>query len=446
MRLRPPVARFGVLLVLAAAIALVAAGSSAAATFRVGISGNSVQTVSGDPGPSTVQVSATSDVGGANPSGTIVAQTYPSPDPGSLTTFHGDVSQGCLLVQGNQAEAIGKLPANEQVTFVDGGGHTHLITWVAVVIQDNGASSDLAGVGLLSVNESSGVDLGADICDGAKPFSSLTGFLVPVDSGDYSFSYGDTLDGFPSQPDTTLTVVDSAGLPVTVTDEPDPRGLRVTAGAGTGTVRLDTCGGYEVDVAAGSDVVVTCHSVVVEVVHGSAEVVLAGGLTTISVPQGGTVEVSGNETSGFTVQNLGPTDVGVTVNGVQATIPPGATAPVEAWAFQGFFAPVRNAPAVNPVKAGAAVPLKWRLLDSSGAPVSDLAAAHLTVTGRNCTTGAATGPTQQAKIVGPALQNLGGGYYQLNWKTLASYAGTCETTHLDVGDGVTHDALFRFRS
>jgi hypothetical protein len=434
--------RLGALLVLSASIALVLAGTSAAATFRIGISGSSTQTVVGDPGPSTVQVSAASGVGGANPSGTIIAQTYTSLDVSSLTTFHGDVSQGCLLVQGNQAVAVGMLPVSEQ--FPVG---SKVIEWAVAVVEDNGASSaglDRAATGLLFDTS------GTKVCNGTTSFASMISqWLDPggvVDSGDYSFSYSDTLDGFPSNPDTTLTVVDSAGLPVTVTDEPDPRGLDVTAGAGTGTVKLDTCGGYEVDVAAGTDAHITCHSVIVEVVHGSAEIVLAGGFTTISVPQGGTVEVSGDETSGLTVQNLGTTPVGVTVNGVQGTIAPGTTAPVEAWAFLGFFDPVHNAPSVNPVKAGAAVPLKWRLLDSSGAPVTDLAAARLTVTGRNCTTGAAVGPTQPAKIVGPALQNLGGGYYQLNWKTLASYGGACETTHLDVGDGVTHDALFRFRS
>jgi hypothetical protein len=33
------------------------------------------------------------------------------------------------------------------------------------------------------------------------------------------------------------------------------------------------------------------------------------------------------------------------------------------------------------------------------------------------------------------LQNLGDGYYQLNWKTPASYAKSCRTLQLDLGEG-----------
>jgi hypothetical protein len=41
------------------------------------------------------------------------------------------------------------------------------------------------------------------------------------------------------------------------------------------------------------------------------------------------------------------------------------------------------------------------------------------------------------------LLNLGNGYYQLNWKSPATYAGSCKTLHLNLG-GVAHDALFQF--
>ena len=32
----------------------------------------------------------------------------------------------------------------------------------------------------------------------------------------------------------------------------------------------------------------------------------------------------------------------------------------------------------------------------------------------------------------------------LNWQTAASYAGSCKTLRLDIGDGVLHTALFQF--
>jgi hypothetical protein len=45
---------------------------------------------------------------------------------------------------------------------------------------------------------------------------------------------------------------------------------------------------------------------------------------------------------------------------------------------------------------------------------------------------------------GSGLQNLGGGYYQLNWKTPKSYAGSCKTLKLELGVGQEHIALFQF--
>jgi hypothetical protein len=41
------------------------------------------------------------------------------------------------------------------------------------------------------------------------------------------------------------------------------------------------------------------------------------------------------------------------------------------------------------------------------------------------------------------LQNLGNGYYQLNWKSPTSYASSCKTLQLNIG-GATHNALFQF--
>ena len=43
------------------------------------------------------------------------------------------------------------------------------------------------------------------------------------------------------------------------------------------------------------------------------------------------------------------------------------------------------------------------------------------------------------------LQNLGDGTYQLNWKTPTSYANSCKTLKLDLGDGFFHTALFQFK-
>src|SRR5205085_11926283 len=83
---------------------------------------------------------------------------------------------------------------------------------------------------------------------------------------------------------------------------------------------------------------------------------------------GGTAEVSGSASTGYTVQNEGGTPITVTVDGTQATVAPGQTSSVAGadWSFLGFFPRVAALPALNPVKAGSAVAFKWRLLDASG--------------------------------------------------------------------------------
>jgi hypothetical protein len=94
----------------------------------------------------------------------------------------------------------------------------------------------------------------------------------------------------------------------------------------------------------------------------------------------------------------------------------------------------------NSVKAGRAVPLKWRLLDETGAPVLDLASVELTFLRTSCD-GGAVDTVEETVTVGSGLQNNGDGRYQLNWKTPSTKM--CGTLQLDVGDGVLHTAKFR---
>jgi hypothetical protein len=106
--------------------------------------------------------------------------------------------------------------------------------------------------------------------------------------------------------------------------------------------------------------------------------------------------------------------------------------------------PVDNNGVLNKVKAGHAIPLKWRVLNSDGTPVTDLASAAVTVKSLSCSLGTSVDQIEETVAGGSALQNLGNGYYQLNWKTPVSYANSCKTMQLDVKDGVKHDALFQF--
>ncbi len=112
--------------------------------------------------------------------------------------------------------------------------------------------------------------------------------------------------------------------------------------------------------------------------------------------------------------------------------------------FLGFFTPVNNLPTTNNANAGQAIPLKWRLLDASGDPVTDLASVKVSVTDLSCSLGSTFDAIEEYAAGSSGLQNLGDGYYQFNWKTPKSYAKSCKTMKLDLGEGTTHDAGFTF--
>jgi hypothetical protein len=117
-----------------------------------------------------------------------------------------------------------------------------------------------------------------------------------------------------------------------------------------------------------------------------------------------------------------------------------------AYTFVGFSQPVDNNGTVNAVKAGQAIPLKWRLLDFSGNPVLNLTSATVNVQDLNCSLGTTADLLEEVAAGASGLQNLGNGYYQLNWKSPVSYAKSCKTMTLNLGEGpsAVHAALFTF--
>ena len=110
--------------------------------------------------------------------------------------------------------------------------------------------------------------------------------------------------------------------------------------------------------------------------------------------------------------------------------------------YAGFLDPVNNNGVLNVAKAGQVIPLKWRLTDATGAPVTTLVTAAVTITDLSCAIGSSE---DQVEEYAAGLQNLGNGYYQLNWKTPDGYAKSCKTLHLDLGEGSgTRTARFAF--
>jgi hypothetical protein len=114
--------------------------------------------------------------------------------------------------------------------------------------------------------------------------------------------------------------------------------------------------------------------------------------------------------------------------------------------FSGFTSPVDNPPTLNTANSGQAIPLKWRITDANGVPVTNLANVTVKVVGFACSLGTTPDLPQESASGNSGLQNQGNGNYQFNWKTPKTYANSCKTMKLDLGEGPGQErtALFRF--
>jgi hypothetical protein len=116
--------------------------------------------------------------------------------------------------------------------------------------------------------------------------------------------------------------------------------------------------------------------------------------------------------------------------------PAGCTLVVEPATLMGFYPPVAPpSVATNLAKAGKTIPLTFYAETASG-PIMDLTTVNLTVTGVTCESISSAVSAVEEYVVGQAasLQNLGGGYYQYNWKTSRADQNSCLTVTLALPD------------
>jgi hypothetical protein len=112
--------------------------------------------------------------------------------------------------------------------------------------------------------------------------------------------------------------------------------------------------------------------------------------------------------------------------------------------FEGFLPPVDNPPAVNRVKAGRTVPMKFRLGGYRGRDV--LADGYPRSVPMACGTGAELDGGKAARAASrPRLAfKARNDVYTYRWKTEKGWAGSCRQFVLKLVDGSVHHANFRF--
>jgi hypothetical protein len=113
--------------------------------------------------------------------------------------------------------------------------------------------------------------------------------------------------------------------------------------------------------------------------------------------------------------------------------------------FAGFLSPVANTPTFNSVNAGRAVPVKFSLSGNKG--LSIFAAGSPASQPISCSTSAPVSDLEGTVSSGGSSLSYDSGsdQYHYNWKTEASWAGTCRALVVTLNDGTSHTAYFKFK-
>ena len=118
--------------------------------------------------------------------------------------------------------------------------------------------------------------------------------------------------------------------------------------------------------------------------------------------------------------------------------------PSPVFEFSGFFPPVDNAPTLNVVKAGRAIPVKFSLHGNQGL---DIFATGFPVSGTM-----ACDPTAPVEAIEATATPGSSGLtydattdqYTYVWKTDPAWAGQCRQLNVTLKDGTSHIARFKF--
>jgi Mg-chelatase subunit ChlD len=114
--------------------------------------------------------------------------------------------------------------------------------------------------------------------------------------------------------------------------------------------------------------------------------------------------------------------------------------------FSGFKAPIDSAPALNVMNAGRAVPMKFSLSGDFGMNI--MAAGSPTSVPVNCGTGAVLAEIETTSAAGSSSlsYDAAAGTYTYVWKTDKGWANSCRSFQMNLNDGSSHTATFKFRS
>jgi subtilase family protein/Big-like domain-containing protein/fervidolysin-like protein len=393
-------------------------------------------------GSSSVTISATCTNLQSNPSNTATVTFAASANSGSIfagwtgaSNFTGsstcnddptpDTTNPCSAVLGNNATltVTFNLNANTTTAVISSANPSVLgqsVTFTATVTPNPGATGTIQF-------KIDGVDFGAPVAlaGGSATSGSASSLAVGNHTITAIYSGGSGFNGSTS-PNFTQ-VVNKADSLSTVGSSVNPSvaGQSVTF---TATVTA---------VAPGSGTPTGTVQFKIDGVDFGAPVALAGGsatsgsTTTLSVASHSITAVYSGDGS-FNASGVGSSTASILIQNVQFN-------------FTGFFQPIDNLPALNQVKAGSAIPIKFSLHGNQGLNI--FAAGYPKSMAIVCGSGVPIDDVEETLTAGNSTLSYdpGSDQYIYVWKTDKSWVGQCRQLDVKFIDDTEHFANFKFK-
>jgi hypothetical protein len=223
----------------------------------------------------------------------------------------------------------------------------------------------------------------------------------------------------------------------------DPTGLSSTATAGVTVANVaPTVTGFSAPgqvVLAGSSTTAAITGVTF------TDPGAADGPFTTAIQCGNDTAADASGTCTYSAADVGTRTVRVTVTDKDGGTSAAFTRQVQViYAWTGFFQPIVNPAVLNVVKAGSAIPVKFRLGADYGLAI--IAAQYPISKPMSCSATSGTDPlTETVTAGGSSLSyDAAANQYVYVWKTEKSWAGSCRQLTVRLIDGTEHVANFQF--
>ena len=410
----------------------------AEATLDVSVTSNPVPVLGTYPTTNVAGGASTTVTPDAVPTDNGTVATLTAAAPGFTGTFSGNPATGVITVTNANppgsysvtVTATDNCGATSTATFTLNVNNPPTITGATTSRQQGSAasSSPIATVNDLDQAENT---LVVTVNSGASAtVNGVTVSGISVDtSGNVTASVAASCTA--TNATFTLTVTDGNGATATAT-------LNVTVNANT----PPTLGTYSATtVTTGGSTTVTPSAAPADNGSISSRSVAAPGFTgTLSVNPAGVVSIGNAGPAGNYVVTVTLTDN----CGVQTTRTFNLSV-TTLFNFVGFFQPVDNAPTVNRVNAGQAIPVKFSLGGNQGLAI--FAAGYPASQPISCNSGNPTDVIEETVTAGGSSLSYDAttGQYKYTWKTEKAWKGTCRKLVLTFSDGSVRFALFQFK-